>query len=89
MRILALAVLAIGTVSAIGPAAAQAWDPNYPVCMQVVGRINYNDCSFTSLAQCSAAASGRAAGCTLNPYFANASSAPLTRHRRHHRTYAY
>ena len=93
MRILALAVLAIsasaiGMVSTAGPATAQAWDPNYPVCMQVFGRVNYNDCRFTSLAQCAASASGRAAECMVNPYFANASSAPPTRHhRRHHRAY--
>ncbi|SRR5713101_424233 len=37
MRILALAVLAIGTVS-IGPAAAQTYDPAYPVCLHVYGR---------------------------------------------------
>jgi hypothetical protein len=34
MRILALAILAIGTVS-IGPAAAQTYDPAYPVCLHV------------------------------------------------------
>jgi IstB-like ATP binding protein len=37
MRILALAILAIGTVS-IGPAAAQTYDPAYPVCLHVYGR---------------------------------------------------
>jgi hypothetical protein len=40
MRILALAILAIGTVS-IGPAAAQTYDPAYPVCLHVYGRANY------------------------------------------------
>ena len=34
MRILAFAILAIGTVS-IGPAAAQMYDPAYPVCLHV------------------------------------------------------
>jgi hypothetical protein len=33
MRILALAILAIGTIS-IGSAAAQTYDPAYPVCLQ-------------------------------------------------------
>jgi hypothetical protein len=37
MRIQALAIFAIGTVS-IGPAAAQRYDPAYPVCLQVYGR---------------------------------------------------
>ena len=60
MRILALAILAIGTVS-IGPAAAQKYDPAYPVCLHVYGRagFNYYDCSYTSLPQCNASASGQ------------------------------
>jgi hypothetical protein len=37
MRILALAIFVIGTVS-IGPAAAQRYDPAYPVCLHVYGR---------------------------------------------------
>jgi hypothetical protein len=37
MRILALAILAIGMVS-IGTAAAQMYDPAYPVCLHVYGR---------------------------------------------------
>ena len=70
MRILAFAILAIGTIS-IGPAAAQMYDPNFPVCLHVWTRgANYYDCSFTTLSQCNASASGRAAGCDINPYFA-------------------
>jgi hypothetical protein len=88
MRIVALAILAIGAVSVSAPAQAQAWDPNYPVCMRVYGLVTYNDCSFISLAQCAASASGRAAQCELNPYFANALQDPSRqRHRRHRRTY--
>jgi len=87
MRILALAILAIGAVSASAPARAQAYDPNYPVCMQVFGREGANiDCSFTSLPQCNATASGRAAMCLLNPYAANA-EAPVARRHRHRRAY--
>ena len=85
MRILALVVLAIGAASLAGPAAAQAWDPNYPVCMHVVGPFNYNECRFTSLAQCAVTASGRAAQCIVNPYAARAfDEPPGRRHRRHH-----
>src|SRR6201988_5516544 len=70
MRILAFAILAIGTVS-IGPAAAQMYDPAYPVCLHVWSRgASYYECSYTSLPQCNASASGRAAGCVINPYFA-------------------
>jgi Protein of unknown function (DUF3551) len=72
MRILALAILAIGTVS-IGPVAAQTYDPAYPVCLQVYDRgANYYQCRYTSLPQCHATASGRAAVCVINPYFAGA-----------------
>ena len=31
---------------------------------------NYYECRYTSLPQCDASASGRAAGCVINPYFA-------------------
>jgi hypothetical protein len=88
MRIVALAILASGAVSVSAPARAQAWDPNYPVCLRVYGRINYNDCSYTSLAQCAASASGRAAQCEPNPYFANALQHPSERpHLRYRRAY--
>jgi hypothetical protein len=87
MRILALAILAIGAVSASAPARAQAYDPNYPVCMQLYGRNGgFTDCSFTSLPQCNVAASGRSAMCMLNPYAANA-QAPVARHYRHRHAY--
>ena len=46
MRILALAILAIGAVSAAAPAQAQTYDPNYPVCLHVYGRISYYDCTL-------------------------------------------
>jgi hypothetical protein len=87
MRILALAVLAIGTVSAFQPAQAQTYDPNYPVCMHVVslGAV-YDDCSYYTLAQCNASASGRAAQCLVNPFFANA-QVPVGRSYRHRRVY--
>jgi hypothetical protein len=41
MRSLALAILAIGTVSIAGPAAAQTYAPGYPVCLHVYGPITY------------------------------------------------
>jgi hypothetical protein len=72
MRILAVAILAIGAASAAAPAQAQTYDPNYPVCLQVYGRINYYDCTYYTLPQCNASASGRAAQCVINPYVANA-----------------
>ena len=82
MRILALAILAIGTVS-IGR--AQMNDPAYPVCLYVYKGANYYECRYTSLPQCNASASGRGAGCVINPYFAG-TQAPAD-YRRHRRTY--
>ena len=64
--------MAGATVSVAGPAAAQTYDPGYPVCMHVYGLITYYECRYTSLAQCNVSASGRAAQCVLNPYVATA-----------------
>ena len=70
MRASTLAILAIVTLTA-SPARAQTYDPRYPVCLQAyVIRGGYIDCSYFSLAQCQATASGRAAMCYVNPYFA-------------------
>jgi hypothetical protein len=84
MRILAVAVLAIGAIAVEAPARAQAWDPNYPVCLQVFGPASYNECRYTSLAQCAPAASGRAAQCVLNPFVANAQDQSPVRRRHGH-----
>jgi len=82
MRILALVIVMIGMVS-IEPAAAQTYDPAYPVCMHVFTRgFNYYDCSYTSLPQCNVSASGRAAQCDINPYYAGATG-PKRRDRRY------
>ena len=83
MRIMACMVLAIATISAVAPADAQTYDPNYPVCMQVYRRGGgYIDCSFTSMPQCAATASGLSATCSLNPYFTQASKVPYRRGAR-------
>jgi hypothetical protein len=87
MRIVALAVLAIGTIAAAAPARAQAWDPNYPVCLRVYGPASYNECRYSSLAQCAATASGRSAQCVVNPYFASAEEPRGRPYRRHRRVY--
>ena len=70
MRNLVLAILALATVALAGPAAAQTYDPAYPVCLHVYGPITYYDCRYISLAQCNGSAAGRAAQCEVNPYFA-------------------
>ncbi len=85
MRSLALAILAIGTVSVAGPAAAQTYAPGYPVCLHVYGPATYYECRYTSLAQCNASASGRSAQCVSNPYVASADDEPRGPHHRQRR----
>jgi len=65
-------VLAAGTILFVPPARAQTYDPNYPVCLQIYqGMVDYYfECSYTSMAQCAASASGRSAQCVVNPYYA-------------------
>jgi Protein of unknown function (DUF3551) len=82
MRGLAMAVLAIGAACATGPARAQTFDPDVPVCMHVYGDPTYWECRFSTLAQCAASASGRAAQCVNNPYLASEPAGPRYRHRR-------
>jgi Protein of unknown function (DUF3551) len=75
MRTLALAIFAVATIS-IGSAVAQTYDPAYPVCLHVYAKgANHYQCRYTSLPQCRASASGRAAECVINPYFAGAGEA--------------
>jgi hypothetical protein len=86
MRILALAMLTIATVSAAPPARAQTYDPAYPVCLQVFQGIAdfYFECAYTSLPQCQMSASGRAAMCVVNPYYAGRKAAAQGRRRHRH-----
>jgi hypothetical protein len=63
-------IVGIGLICATAPALAQTYDPNYPVCMQVITlNANYIDCRYVSLEQCKASVSGRAGYCLANPYF--------------------
>jgi hypothetical protein len=89
MRIPALAILAMTTVSAAPSARAQTYDPAYPVCLQVYqGYVDYYfECSYTSLAQCNMSASGRAAQCVVNPYYAGPKKPTTRRDRRHRHVY--
>nr|WP_249794991.1 DUF3551 domain-containing protein [Bradyrhizobium sp. Oc8] len=68
-------IVTAGALLAAAPLHAQTFDPNYPVCRHVYsgesdggGEQRY-DCSYTSLPQCRATASGQAATCELNPYY--------------------
>jgi Protein of unknown function (DUF3551) len=68
MRLLALTILAIAANSAAGPAAAQTYDPRYPVCMHIYGDPVYFECQYMTMAACREAASGRSAQCIVNPF---------------------
>jgi hypothetical protein len=84
MRTLTLTILTMGMVLA-GNARAQTYDPAFPVCMHVVypRGASYQDCSYYTMAQCAASASGRGFQCSFNPYYAGATASP----RRHARRY--
>jgi hypothetical protein len=84
MRIPALTLLAIAAASVATSARAQTYDPAYPVCLQVYQGWNdyYFECGYTSLAQCNMSASGRAAQCIVNPYYAGRKTAPPKSRKR-------
>jgi hypothetical protein len=68
MRALFLLV-GLGWIGAATLARAQTYDPNYPVCMQVIQmNVNYVECRYVSMAQCRESVSGRAGYCFPNPY---------------------
>jgi len=84
MRVSILAILALGVVYA-APATAQTYDPAYPYCVQVYqGFVDYYfDCTYRTLGQCQASASGRAASCVVNPYYGRPAAKP--RYKRSHK----
>jgi hypothetical protein len=89
MRVVVWSCLVLAIMSISIPAQAQTYDPRYPVCMTVYDDAwggEWIDCSYTSLPQCKATASGRAAMCYANPYFVQA-PAPAPSHRRHRRAH--
>jgi hypothetical protein len=63
--LVAVALIASGFASMAGTAAAAAHD--YPWCVQGRGVGYPGDCSYQTFAQCQASASGRNAGCGINP----------------------
>ena len=73
-------------MSLAAPAQAQTYDPNYPICLQVYNStVDYHfECSYTSMAQCQASASGQAAQCIVNPYYAGPQTKPRPHKKRAH-----
>jgi hypothetical protein len=85
MRCFATSILLGGSLLAAAPAFAQTYDSRYPVCIEIHtidGRSI--DCSYASMAQCTATASGLGATCYPNPYAApgGPASPRAMRHRK-------
>jgi len=78
-----LGLLAISAISAAGTAPAQA-GYDYPVCLRVYGDPTYDECRYVTISQCAATASGRAAQCFVNPFFASAAGVPQGYRRTRH-----
>jgi hypothetical protein len=75
-------LLPAAVMLAVSSASAQRYDPRYPVCLQgwhERGLITF-DCSYTSIEQCRATASGLPAMCLENPYW-QGSPAALRAHK--------
>ena len=90
MRSLAWTILTMGMAIAAGQARGQTYDPGYPVCMNVVATPGtYYDCTYHTMGQCAASASGRAAQCAPNPYYAGATAPVFARQRRGAYRYRY
>ena len=73
MRFAAPIALVVAMLFVSLPSQAQTYAPGSPVCMKDIqgggrGSGEWNDCSYTTMNQCQAAASGRAATCMINPY---------------------
>jgi hypothetical protein len=79
-----LALMAAFAVSAAMPAAAR----EFPYCIKGCDfGAGGGDCSFSSLAQCQATASGRDAYCAANPYFNAKAEMQTDRSRQHVRRF--
>ncbi|WP_342730334.1 DUF3551 domain-containing protein [Bradyrhizobium sp. B117] len=67
--LLVASLLVVSLLGAGLPAEAQTYDPRYPVCIEVYTLDGSSiACSFMSMAQCAATASGQSAQCYANPY---------------------
>jgi hypothetical protein len=79
-----LALMAAFAVSAALPAAAR----EFPYCIKGCDfGAGAGECSFSSLAQCQATASGRDAYCAANPYFNAKAEMQTDRSRQHGRRF--
>ncbi|MGB8606827.1 DUF3551 domain-containing protein [Bradyrhizobium sp.] len=68
-RKIILALLATSSLAVLGAGSAEAVRTRYPFCMGGATSPGLSNCSFTSLAQCRATASGRRLTCIANPFY--------------------
>jgi hypothetical protein len=89
-KLLQVITIAVAGLVALAPGdgVAQTYSPGYPVCLYAYRWGGSDvDCSYTTLAQCQAAVSGRGGTCMNNPYLANAQMPGAPTGRRHRRAY--
>ena len=81
----ALTILTAAVVLAAGNAWAQTYDRAFPFCMHVVSPRGgtYQDCTYYTMAQCAASASGRGLQCNPNPFYAGPTALVRRNSRRH------
>jgi len=82
MRAAIFAVLTIAGAAALDVSPAHA-ERSYPYCLRVYGIVSYVECYYSTMEQCKATASGRAAECYRDPFYP-AYDEPRPRRRRHH-----
>jgi hypothetical protein len=59
----------VGGLVAICTGPAEAVGSRYPYCLQGASSPGLSNCTFRSLAQCQATASGRFLTCVANPFY--------------------
>ncbi|MDF0494520.1 DUF3551 domain-containing protein [Bradyrhizobium yuanmingense] len=77
LSVLAVTSMVAGVTAVFAPAAAEPFNPNYPVCLQQWewGGSNRIYCSYRSWEDCKASAMGLPAMCLANPYWSQPTSA--------------
>jgi hypothetical protein len=76
-----LGLLAAAALALLGTAPAGAVGTRHPFCIQGETIPALSDCSYDSLEQCRATASGRILYCLQNPYYVPEGAARTDRHR--------
>ena len=68
MRAAVVAVLSLAGAATLSASPASA-ERSYPYCLRVYGIVSYVECYYSTMEQCKATASGRAAECYRDPFY--------------------